>query len=152
MDVEKSGGRIDLSLRERPKSEVVAFGKLMAALALMKSRDTLGQFQVELYEDQTADIPLWLLAKAVQKALDIGGWRPDPGDLLRLCEAVRVDIREAHKYEPCAQCNELGWETRMENGVSRVHRCGCWKRHQEKVAALGVGSEPLALPAYRGEA
>lgn len=147
MDVETRSGRVDLTLRTRPRSEVVAFGKLMAILASMKSRDTLNSFQVEVYEDATVDVPLPVLAKAVQTvATTPGAWRPDVGDLLKACEGVRLEIRDTLKFQPCELCSQAGWVEREFDGVKRMVRCSCWRAHQQRVAALGVGAEPLALP------
>lgn len=151
MDVQESLGRIDLRLRTRPKKEVVAFGKLMAALSMMKAKDALIGFGVEVYEDRTVDVPLPLLTRAVQQVLDSGGWRPDPGELLQACERERAAMRAALKFTPCEQCNGTGWDTVLSEGVSRVVRCQCWRAHQAKVLELGAGSQPLALPAARDD-
>ena len=152
MDVETRSGRVDIALKQRPKSEVVAFGKLMAALAMMKSREDMGQFQVEVYEDRTVSVPLNVLVLAVQRLVDAGGWRPGPGELLQACGKVGAEMREAMRYDPsdCEQCDGSGWEKIKDGNVIRERRCGCWKRHQAKVAQI-AGSIPLALPAGSGD-
>lgn len=147
MDVEKGVGRIDVSLRTRLRSEVVVFGKLMAALAMMKSKDVLNVFQVEVYEDATADVPLHVMAMAVSRYMQTPNtWRPDPGDLVAACEAIRLEIRGAEKFEPCEQCSTDGWVSREVDGVMRMVRCLCWKAHQARLKALGMPDKPLALP------
>jgi hypothetical protein len=149
MDAETRLGRVDLTLRKRPKTEVVAFGKLMAALAILKAKDALVGFQIEIYEDRLADVPINILTLGVQKALDSGGWRPDPGDLKRLCESVRLELRQAMRFANCEQCSADGWAEKVIDGVKRMVRCECWAIHQQKIAQL-AGSQPLALPAAQG--
>ena len=147
MDVEASGGRVDIKLQKRPKGEVVAFGKLMAALATMKAKDALNGFQVELYEDATAHVPLAVLGRVVGNYLQTPElWRPDPGDLVGACEAMRVELRKGLVFEPCPLCAH-GWiEFKRDGYYKFMARCACWKAHQAKVEALNVGTKPLALP------
>ena len=63
-----------------------------------------------------------------------------------LAEAERLALMAAHPYEGCVECeHSRGWRP-----VGRsVERCPCYERHQVKLAQLGVGSQPLALPAGR---
>lgn len=153
MDVEASGRRLDLNLNKRPRHEAVVFGKLMAVLAGMKSRDVLNEYQIDLYEDATAHIELKVIAHAVGKLTQTpGAWRPDTGDLVGLCEESRLEIRKALVYQPCPICAETstpGWMTVNVNGAQRLARCECWKGHQQRVQELGVGEQPLSLPAAR---
>lgn len=153
MDVTQGSGRIDVRLRTRPRSEIIAFGKLMAALSMMKARDVLIGFQVEVYEDATVDVPLPVLTKAVATLTRTpGAWRPDPGDLVGLCEQVRLELRGTLAFASCEACSADGWVEREINGVKRMTRCECWKAHQQRIAALGGTSEPLALPPARERA
>lgn len=146
VDVDVENGRIDLRLRSRPKSEVVAFGKLMTALAMMKGQPWV-PFQVEIIEDRTVHIPLPVLTRAVAKIVDAGGWRPDVEGILQACEQARLEIRDVLRFESCEQCSQQGWTEVEIDGVRRAVRCQCWTAHQERVKALGAGDVPLALPA-----
>ena len=149
MDVEASQRGVDLRMRCRPKGEVVAFGKLMTALALMKGQPWV-PYQVEVLEDRTAHIPLTVLARAVTKLVDAGGWRPDVEGILQACEAARLEIRDALKFEKCANCTDQGFtEFTDAKGVKRMKKCDCWHAHQAKVRELEAGDQPLALPAAR---
>jgi hypothetical protein len=70
-------------------------------------------------------------------------------DLLADAETCRRELLDGLKFEPCESCSASGWTEIEIDGVKRMKRCHCWQRHQEKVAALGVGHEPLALPPAR---
>jgi hypothetical protein len=147
MDAQAGVGRVDLGLRKRPKAEVVAFGKCMAALETLRSKDALIGFQIEVYEDVTADVPIAILIDAVRGFLGSGEWRPTPPELLRACERARLERRKAMQYLPCAVCEQSpGWAAVVEDGKPKVTRCQCWKAHQVKLAELGAGHQPLALP------
>lgn len=95
-------------------------------------------------------VPLPALQAAVERAQASGGrFFPTAAEFRKWAEDARLAMRAALKYEPCAQCDETGWEQIEMDGVTRAQRCGCWTRHQAKVQALGVGHEPLALPEAR---
>lgn len=132
--------------RQRVSGEVVPFGKLFAALTTLKRRDRVSELDVQVYEDRTAHIPLSVLSRAVTRWIDTQDWFPTVAELLETCEAIRVEIRGAMAFIPCANCSAQGWTEREIDGVKRMVRCDCWQRHQVKVAELGVGSVPLALP------
>ena len=94
------------------------------------------------------DLPVQLLLAAVDRALKSSTrFMPKPGELRQFAEDARTALMASVQYVPCAQCDETGWEGIEIDGVTRARRCGCWHRHQEKIQALGVGHEPLALPA-----
>jgi hypothetical protein len=150
MEIELHGTRLDIGLRKRPRGEVVAFGKCMAALAMLKSKDPINGFQVEIFEDATVDVPIQVIAKAADRYMrtpDV--WRPDPGTFLQMCEVIRLEMREQLKFAPCVNCSKDGWIERTIDGVKRMVKCSCWHAHQQQLQALGVGAEPLALPAGR---
>jgi hypothetical protein len=138
--------RVDPTSRKRKRSEAVAFGKLLAVLAMMKGRDPMGVFQIEVFEDALVDVPLHIIAEAVRNCQKPGAWRPDLGDFLGACEKVRLDLRQRMKHEPCVYCEHSpGWtEVKDDAGVMRARRCDCWTRHQEKVNQL-VSPSPVAL-------
>jgi hypothetical protein len=133
--------------RQRVKGEVDAFGKLMAALTTLKRRDRVSEYDVIVYEERTAHIPLPLLSRAVTKWITTQQWFPTVAELLETCEAVRLEMRMAMAFTNCEQCSAQGWTVKEIDGVNRMVRCECWKAHQEKVKALGVPEQPLALPA-----
>lgn len=130
--------------RTRVSGEIVPFGKLFAALSTLKRRDRISELDVMVYEDRTAHIPLNVLSRAVTKWIDTEEWFPTVAELLEACEQVRLEMRGALSYDGCADCEtSKGWIS-----IGRdVRRCPCWGRHQAKVAALGAGDQPLALPA-----
>lgn len=135
--------------RKRVKGEVVPFGKLFAALTTLKRRDRVSEFDVAVYEDRTAHIPLSILSRAVTAWIDTQSWFPTVQELLDACEKVRCELRAAVQFEPCAACSANGWTEIEIDGVKRATRCQCWRAHQERIKALGVPDVPLALPAGR---
>jgi hypothetical protein len=106
---------------------------------------------IRIYDKALEKVPVPVLEPMTQRAIATRQFFPKVAELLQDAEACRHELLNSLKYDPCAQCNETGWETRLEDGVSRVHRCGCWTRHQQKVSALGVGSAVLALPSGETE-
>ena len=142
---------IKMSDRKRPKSEVVAFGKLFAALTTMKRKDRVSEFDVMVYEERTAHVPLAILSRAVTKILDTHTWFPTVSELLEACEAVRLEMRARFPFQSCERCEDsAGWVEYIDtHGIKRFTRCDCWKAHMEKVRELAGGApdKPLALPA-----
>ncbi len=136
---------------KRVAGEVIAFAKLLAALATMKRRDRISEFDVEVYESATAHIPLPILSRAVTKILTTQDWFPTVQELLAACEAVRLEMRGLVQFTRCdgAECSVQGWVERVVEGTFRMVRCECWQRHQETVKQLGVPEQPLALPPAR---
>lgn len=135
--------------RTRHKGEVAAFGKLMAALTTLKRKDRVSEYDVIIYEERTAHIPIGILSQAVSVWLNEQQWFPTVHELLEACEKVRLELRASLKHEPCEQClSSPGWMTVVDpRGDKRLARCDCWKAHQERVKQLGVPEQPLALPA-----
>lgn len=133
--------------RTRVRGEVVAFGKLFAALTTLKRRDRVSEHDVAVYEDRTAHIPIHVLALAVTRWLDTREWFPVVAELLAMCEVIRREMRAAVVFIPCENCSSQGWAEVERDGIKRAVRCGCWVRHQQKVQELGAGRVPLALPA-----
>jgi hypothetical protein len=133
--------------RKRVKGEVVAFGKLFAALTTLKRRDRISEFDVQVYEDRTAHVPLAILSRAVTRIVDSSTWFPTVSELLEACEAVRCELRAALAFSACAECEQSPGYRPI--GKMAVERCPCWHVHQAKIAALGVTEKPLALPAAR---
>lgn len=92
------------------------------------------------------DVPAALLAAAVERSAKSDRFMPKPGELRQYAEDARKALVASVAYLPCAQCEETGWEPVTVDGVTRMRRCGCWRRYQDKIAALGVGHSPLAIP------
>jgi hypothetical protein len=120
---------------------------LLVPLALAMQAEFDGPTQ-RAYFRALEDVPARLLTAAVERVGRSGArFFPKATELRQFAEDARKSLIASVKYEPCAQCNETGWETVLvENDQPRVRRCACWKRHQEKVAQLGVGHQPVALP------
>jgi hypothetical protein len=102
--------------------------------------------RVLAYENGLKDVPVPLLNAAVRKAIETRTFFPKVAELRTDAENCRRALLLANAYSPCAQCDESGWESVIVDGVSRMRRCGCWRRHRLKLAQLGVSPEPLALP------
>jgi hypothetical protein len=130
--------------RKRVKGEVVAFGKLFAALATLKRRDRVSEYDVMVYEERTAHVPLAIISRAVAKWLDTQDWFPTVNELLTTCEQVRCEMRAAVAFQPCAECETSPGYRAV--GKMAVERCPCWHAHQARVKMLNVPEEPLALP------
>ena len=98
------------------------------------------------YEDALKDIPIPLLNAAVRKAITERTFFPKVSEVRADAEACRQQLISAHPFAACDSCNGTGWTPVLVADVNRYTRCMCWKAHQEKLAGLGVGSQPLALP------
>jgi hypothetical protein len=108
----------------------------------------VSEFDVTIYEERTAHIPISILSRAVSKILDTATWFPTVAELLEACEAVRLEMRAALKFQPCdCEVCSNGWRITTTDGITNAWRCECWTAHQERVKALGVPEQPLALPA-----
>lgn len=90
-----------------------------------------------------------LLTRALPRAATNRKWFPTAAELRADAEAERTGILEAHPFTRCASCRDSGgWITITDAlGVERVTRCSCFSTYSRELAALGVGSAPLALPA-----
>jgi hypothetical protein len=109
--------------RKRVKAEVVAFGKLFAALTTLKRKDRVSEFDVTIYEERTAHIPISILSRAVSKILDTATWFPTVAELLEACEAVRLEMRAALKFQPCdCEVCSNGWRITTTDGITNAWR------------------------------
>lgn len=103
-----------------------------------------------LYHRAVESIPLPVYVAAIAKAAETRTSKfPTAGALRELAEGCRQEMRALMKFQPCANCSKDGWTERTIDGTTRAVRCSCWQAHQQRVAALGIGSEPLALPQGR---
>lgn len=105
-----------------------------------------------VYYRALEDVSAPLLAAAVERAAKSARFMPKPGELRQYAEDARTALMAAHPYEGCCECEgQIGWRPRLDQPRA-VERCPCWGRHQERLAQLGVGWAPLALPAETREA
>lgn len=91
------------------------------------------------------DVPVPLLASAVERAAKSAIFMPKPGELRQFAEEARRALLQAHPFEPCAMCSQQGWMETEINGERRMVRCQCWAVHQRKLAELGATRDPVAL-------
>lgn len=124
------------------------FAMALAMLAEAFGEKGLTPVRIEAYHRSLSDIPMPVLNHAVGLAIKGSRFFPRVAELRKWCEQARIELRGALKHEPCAVCEQSpGWAAVLIDGIPKVTRCQCWKAHQAKVEALGVGNQPLALPA-----
>ena len=105
------------------------------------------------YHRALDDVPLALLEAAVGQAMRVNSpFMPKPGELRAMAETRRKELMAAHPYERCAACNHTGTVRLMPANYDRglppkYGRCQCWHTHQKRIELLGIGTEPLSLPA-----
>ena len=116
--------------------------------------DQMSGARVRSYDRALARLPVALLAPMVQRAIDTRtprwGDLPTVAELRADAELCRQEIVKGLQFTVCAaneNCTPNGFTEREINGVRRMVRCSCWTRHQAQIAALEVGSEPVALTA-----
>lgn len=102
-----------------------------------------------LYHRGVQNVPMALYAVAIQKAAEGRTKMPSASQMRVYAEEARRELLAAHCFKACEDCAGTGWATVVLDGVSRVERCLCWKRHQRALAELGVTNTPLALPEAR---
>lgn len=128
-------------------------GMAIAMLAEAFSVKDLTAAKIRIYEQALQKVPTPVLGPMVQRAIATRQFFPRVAELLSDAEAVRVEQLRALGEYGCAACeDQRGWIAVTHPDGVRMERCGCFKRHQEKVAALGVGSAPLSLPAATEDA
>lgn len=105
------------------------------------------------YHRALDDVPVPLLEAAVVAAMRLNSpFMPKPGELRALAETRRRELMAAHPYERCAECNFTGTvrlkPANRDLGLPPLYgKCRCWNRYQARLEQLGIGTEPLALPA-----
>lgn len=129
------------------------FGMAMAMLfeAFAVKPEDASVVRIRVYEDGLKDVPLPLLQAAVRKAIATRTFFPKVAELRADAEACRHELIAAHPWQACVDCEDHPkWQAITgRSGETRLTRCGCWLRHQLKLAQLGVTTQPLALPAAR---
>lgn len=105
--------------------------------------------RVRVYVRALEKVPVPLLQPMVEKAVATRKFFPKASELLEDAEACRKELLAAQKFTPCDDCHGTGWSEVETDGVKRATRCVCYRAYQQKLASLGVGPEPLALPPAR---
>lgn len=103
------------------------------------------------YFQALQDVPARLLQATVDAMLrEARAFFPKAGELRAGAERARQALIAAHPYDGCIECEySKGWRPVLVAGQATVERCPCRQRHLEKLADLGVGDQPLALPPAR---
>ena len=115
--------------------------------------DNMTPARTRLYSEGLADIPPAILPAMVTRCTRTRtprwGDLPSLKELREDAEYARLElVRALGPYESCCECDmQTGWRTVTHADWVKVERCPCWHRRQAKLAELGVGGEPLALPA-----
>ena len=101
------------------------------------------------YYRALSDVPSSLLAAAVDRAVKSARFMPKPGELREWAEEARQKAIQALGAPGCAMCEDSKGFVSVtgSDGITRMERCGCFKRLQEKRAELAVGDQPLAIAA-----
>lgn len=127
-----------------PQREIgIAIAMLVEAFGVKLADMT--PVRIKVYEKVMSKVPPALLVRAAEHAISTRTFLPRPAEFLADAEHVRRALLSMHPYDGCADC-ERGWQTAKVNGLNFVKRCDCFTRWQDRLSALGVGHEPLALP------
>ena len=109
--------------------------------------------RTKVYEKALLKVPMGLLPAMVERAIETRpsrakDWLPSVSDLLADADVCRLAILAAHPFDACCECEDApGWrETKDDKGFYRLQRCPCWHRYRDRIANLGAGGGPLALP------
>lgn len=134
-------------MSERDRGMAIA----MLAEAFSVKADNLTPARIRIYDKALEKVPVPCLPPMVERVVATRkprwGDLPAVSELLEDAEAVRLELRAALAYDGCIYCEGHKGFMAVPDRPRDVERCPCFARHQAKVAALGVGSEPLALPA-----
>lgn len=125
---------------------------LLIPLALAMRADFDGPTQ-RAYAQVLEKVPAHLVAAAVEQ-LKLTGLRffPAATDLQTAAERARRQHLALNAWTPCCECEDSPkWRKVTESdGVQRMEKCPCVKRHQEQLASYGL-LEPLStLPGEAG--
>lgn len=119
-------------------------GMAIALLAEAFNLKDLSAAKIRIYDQALQKVPQACLEPMVQRAIATRTFFPKVAELLADAEYARVQLLGTLRYEACEQCDGTGWVSIEEHFV---RRCWCWIAHLQKVKALNVGHEPLALTA-----
>lgn len=130
-------------MSERDRGMAIA----MLAEAYGIKLEDLTPARIRIYNQALAKVPTPLLEPMVQKAIASRTWFPKVAELLADAESCRQEMVRSLGDYGCDQCYHSGWVIIGRPNGNLARRCQCWEQHQQKLANLGVGHVPLALPA-----
>jgi len=94
-----------------------------------------------------------LLQRVLPRVASSRRWFPTVEEFRADAEAERQAILKAHPHARCAKCrHSSGFVAVTVEGVERVKRCACFDVYLTRLERLGIGHEPLALPAAEAAA
>jgi hypothetical protein len=95
------------------------------------------------------DVPVGVAALALENLSRTGlTFMPTAPEIRSASEKARRQQLALNPWSACAECeSQAGWRTITDGrGDTRVERCPCKKRHQERIAGLGLLDAIAALP------
>ena len=119
--------------------------ELLTPLALAM-RVQMGVPSFKAYHAILANIP-FVVAQAGLDQLAQTGLRffPTAPEIQAAAEKARRQLLALHAWEPCCECEDSPrWRTVEIDGVQRLERCPCVKRHENLLADKGLLT-PIAL-------
>lgn len=130
-----------------------AFATALAPLVavLWKRKEPFGMVEARIYMRTLKNVPSSILVSAIEKALELEEWFPEPAKLLNyaadLVEEGRKAVAEKWLTDDCEECHGSRWVGLIVDGVRRESRCGCWKRAITEMAEIGQPLKRKQLPA-----
>jgi hypothetical protein len=136
-----------------------AFATAIAPLVsvLWKKSEPFSRADAVIYMRTLKYVPTTILVEAVEKALEVETWFPEPAKLLNHAADLIEAKREAawKKWigdgQECEECHNSRWVTITLDGVERLTRCGCWNRAVAEMDAIGQPLKRKELPAANVE-
>ena len=122
----------------------LAFATAMAPLVsiLWKRKEDFGRTEATIYMRTLKHVPAPILVAAVERALEVETWFPEPAKLL-VYAADELDAQRKAAGDKwltdCVECHGSRW---VDVG-NHVQRCGCWTRAMQAIRAVG---EPIKRP------
>lgn len=93
---------------------------------------------------EKAEVSDAVLVAAVDALIQTEPWFPKIADLLAACERVRRERIAQMGGIGCVECEDSkGWVAEQHADGIRMVRCGCWRRYQASVSALGPAIRQL---------
>lgn len=132
----------------------MAFATALAPIVntLWKRKENFSKQDAVIYMRVLKFVPSAILVEAVDEMLSAEKWFPEPSTVLKYC----ADIVDAKRKEACKRwlgtdcedCHGSRWREIDVDGVSRLERCGCWKRAMLEMDQIGQPLPRPALPAH----
>lgn len=140
----------DAESADHRRGFATAIAPLVAVL--WKRKEPFGRPEAAIYMRTLKYVPTTILVEAVERALEVETWFPEPAKLL----AHAADIIEAKREaawkkwigdgQECEECHNSRWVTITLDGVERLTRCGCWNRAIAEMDAIGEPLKRKELP------